>query len=297
MSNNTKTFLAYLSVCFFWGSTYIAIRIGVRDLPPMLFAGIRLFIAGSIMLIYAKARGFKFPKRIKDISKISLIGLFMLTGGTGLLVTAEQWVDAGVASIVVACIPLMMVFIEAFILKKRKIGIGGVVGLFVGFGGVVFLSLGSQAAMSVSTKGILVLLGASIFWSVGSVYSKTVHVECALVASIGIQMLVGGIGNLAIGAALGEISAFKLTLNSSLSIIYLVFFGSIVGYSSYIYVLKMWPISKASTYAYVNPIVAVVLGALILGETITYKVVIALVIILSGVILVQRSKSKDTVDL
>lgn len=295
MSNNTKTILAYLSVCFFWGSTYIAIRIGVRDLPPMLFAGIRLFIAGSIMLIYAKARGFKFPKRIKDISKISLIGLFMLTGGTGLLVTAEQWVDAGVASIVVSCIPLMMVFIEAFILKKRKIGIGGVVGLFMGFGGVVFLSLGSQAAMSVSTKGILVLLGASIFWSVGSVYSKAVHVECALVVSIGIQMLVGGIGNLAIGASLGEISAFKLTLNSSLSIIYLVFFGSIVGYSSYIYVLKMWPISKASTYAYVNPIVAVVLGALILGETITYKVVIALVIILSGVILVQRSKSKDTV--
>ena len=297
MSKNTKTILAYLSVCFFWGSTYIAIRIGVEDLPPMLFAGIRLFPAGCIMLVYAKAKGLRFPSRFTDIGKISLMGILMLTGGTGLLVTAEQWVDAGVASIVVAAIPLMMVVIEAFIFKEIKIGAGGIIGLIVGFGGVAFLSLGSQGAASISTKGVLFLLAASVFWASGSVYSKTVRVECALTASIGIQMLAGGLGNLIIGTALGEIPSFRLTPDSSLALIYLMFFGSIVGYSSYVYVLKNWPISKAGTYAYVNPIVAVVLGALVLGEAVTYKVVIALVIILSGVILVQKSKAKSAAKL
>ena len=225
---------------------------------------------------------------------MSLTGILMLTGGNGLLVTAEQWVDAGVASIVVATIPLMMFVIEAFILKEKKIGPLGIAGLVIGFAGVAFLSLGSHSDVSFNAKGILVLLVASVFWAAGSVHSKTVRVDCSLVAIIGIQMLAGGLGNLAIGTAFGEIPAFKLTLDSSLALLYLIFVGSIVGYSSYIYLLKHWPISKASTYAYVNPIVAVILGALILGESITYKVVIALVIILSGVILVQKSKAKDT---
>lgn len=292
MRDKTKTILAYLAVCFFWGSTYIAIRIGVRDFPPMLFAGIRIFIAGSIMLAFAKIRGLKFPKTIKETWKISLIGLFMLTGGTGLLVTAEQWVDASIASIVVAGIPLMMVIIESIFTKSRKINLVTIVGLLLGFTGVVFLALGNGSVSAISTKGILVLLAASLFWSIGSVYSKNVKIECALTVSIGIQMLIAGVGNILIGGVLGEFSRLAPSMDSILALVYLVFFGSIIGYSSYIYVLKMWPITKASTYAYINPIVAIILGSLILKESITLKSIIALAIILSGVILVQRFKSK-----
>ncbi|MCK5128469.1 MAG: EamA family transporter [Clostridiales bacterium] len=290
MKDNTKALLAYLAVCFFWGSTYIAMKIGVKDLPPLLFSSSRLLIAGSIMLIYAKIKGLPFPKGIGETAKISLVGFLMLTGGMGLFVTSAQWLDAGVASIMVASVPLMMASIEVFILKEKKISALGVIGLLIGFGGIVFLSMGVNGIGNANIKGVFFILSACLFWSIGSVYSKRVKTESALVTNIAIQMLAGGFVLLIIGLSLGEASRFVLTMNSALAIIYLVIFGSIIGYSAYIYVLKAWPIAKAGTYAYINPVIAVLLGALILGESITYKVVISLIIILTGVLLVQKSK-------
>lgn len=291
-NRNLKAVFAYLAVCFFWGSTYIAIRIGVKDLPPMLFASIRFIIAGSIMFVFTKIKRFSFPDNFKETAKLSLVGLILIIGGNGLLVIAEQWIHSGIASLIVATIPLNMTIIEIFILKQKKIGLMGIIGLILGFGGVIFLSISGGISSNINIKGVILLLLASLSWSIGSIYSKTIKTKCSMAANISIQMLAGGLGLLIIGLISGEASQFKLTLDSSISLLYLIFFGSIIGYSCYIYVLSKWSASKVGTYAYINPIVAVILGAVILHEPITYNIIISLVIIILGVILVHQSKMK-----
>lgn len=289
-NKDIKPLLAYLSVCFFWGSTYIAIRIGVHDLPPMLFASFRFLIAGSIVLVYAKIKRLSFPDNKQELKKIIITGLLLLMGGTGLLVTSEKWLPSGIASLIAATIPIVMTIIEVVILRRAKIRLLGIFGLLLGFGGVILLSIGGTGVEYINPKGIFVLVAAIIFWSTGSVYSKGINAKCSFVVNIGIQMISGGLGLLIAGTLLGEFAIFTPTLKSTLALLYLVVFGSLVGYSSFIYMLQKLPIAKASTYAYVNPIVAVFLGAIILHEPITIKVVISLVIILAGVILVQKSK-------
>jgi drug/metabolite transporter (DMT)-like permease len=288
--NDKKPLLAYLAICFFWGTTYLAIRIGVKDLPPMLFSAFRFLIAGIIIILYAKVNQHLFPDNFKELIKISVVGLILVMGSNGLLVVSEQWVTSGIASIIFATIPFIMTLIEVVILKQSKIHILGVIGLVLGFSGVLLLSIGGDGIQNLCTKGLLLLLLASLFWSIGSIYLKNIKSKCSMVVGLGIQMLVGGTGLLITGLIFGELPQFRLTLPSSFALFYLVLFGSIAGYGSYIYLLKKWHVARVSTFAYVNPVVAVLLGALILREPITPKVIISLVIILVGVILVQKSK-------
>lgn len=293
-NENRKVMLAYLAVCFFWGSTYLAIRIGVKDFPPFMFAGIRFITAGCIMIFYSKLKGNSYPDNKNDIIKISVVGLLMLLGGNGLVVFAEQWVHSGITSLLVATVPLFMAIIEIFILKSKRMDYRGFIGLALGFGGVVFLTLVDNGVGVIDFKGTLILLIASLFWSIGSVYSTTFKTNCSIISNIGIQMLAGGIGLFILGAIIGEVSRIHFALNSLLALLYLIVFGSIIGYSCYIYVLAKWPASKAGTYAYVNPVVAVALGAIILNEPFTLSVIISMVIIIIGVFMVQKAKVEDS---
>lgn len=294
-NDNRKTMLAYLAVCFFWGSTYLAIRIGVSGFPPFMFAGIRFTIAGTLTILYSKLRGNTFPDNKKDITKISIVGLLMLLGGNGLVVFAEQWVHSGIASLLVATVPLFMAIIEIFILKYKSMDYKGLLGLVLGFGGVAYLALADKGVGVIDFKGTLLLLIASLSWSIGSVYSKTFKTNSSIISNIGIQMLAGGTGLFTVGIILGEISRVNFTRNSVLALLYLIVFGSMIGYSCYIYVLAKWPASKAGTYAYVNPVVAVILGAVILDEPFTVSVIISMVIIIMGVFIVQRAKIEDSI--
>ena len=133
-NDNRKALLAYLAVCFFWGSTYLAIRIGVRDFPPFMFAGIRFIIAGTLTILYSKLKGNIFPDNSKNIARISVVGLLMLLGGNGLVVFAEQWVHSGIASLLVATVPLFMAIIEIVILRDKSMDYKGFLGLILGFG-------------------------------------------------------------------------------------------------------------------------------------------------------------------
>lgn len=292
-NDNKKALWAYLAVCFFWGSTYLAIKIGVKDFPPFMFAGIRFIIAGSLTMMYSKLKGYSFPDNKSNIAKISVVGLLMLLGGNGLVVFAEQWVHSGIASLLVATVPLFMAIIEIFILKHKKMDYKGFIGLALGFGGVGYLALADSGVGVIDFKGTLLLLIASLSWSIGSVYSKTIKSNGSIISNIGIQMLAGGIGLSTVGSILGEVSRIHFTRNSTLALLYLIVFGSIIGYSCYIYVLAKWPASKAGTYAYVNPVVAVVLGAIILNEPFTMSVIISMIIIMAGVFIVQRAKVED----
>ncbi|GAU78517.1 EamA family transporter [Fusibacter sp. 3D3] len=285
-----KVFMAYLAVCFFWGSTYLAIKIGVTDMPPMFFAGSRFLIAGSIMLTYAKLKGLPFPKGFKSIKGLSIVGILMLLGGNGLIVYAEQWVDSGVASMMVATMPLFIALLERLLIRSVKLSKLGYFGLLIGFYGVYRLITPSGLHQGMNPTYVGIILLATFLWSLGSVYSKMVVSEGSIVNNIGIQMLSGGIGLMIISVLAGELSRLTLSRSSLMALAYLIVFGSIVGYSSYIYVLAHWPATKAGTYAYINPMVAMILGFFILNEPVTIQMVSSMIIILLGVFAVQRSK-------
>lgn len=297
MNENRKALMAYLAVCFFWGSTYLAIRVGVQDSPPLIFAGIRFIIAGSAMLGYCKLKGYGLPKEKADITNMAIVGLLMLLCGNGLVVYAEQWVSSGIASLIIATVPLFMAIIEFFFLRTIKMDVKSISGLLLGFGGVAYLILGNADTAVIDLKGLVVLMLASFFWAAGSVYSKVIKFKGHIFANIGTQMLAGGVGLILVSLIKGEFAELHFTQNSVLALLYLIVFGSFVGYSSYIYILQKWPAAKAGTYAYVNPIVAILLGALLLKEPISISVVISMIIVIFGIILVQSSKAENIVSI
>ncbi len=291
-NDEKKTFLAYLCVCIFWGSTYLAIRIGVSEFPPALFAGFRFLIAGSLMVGFAKLRGLEFPKKAIDIKKISLVGILLLAGGNGLVVWAEQWVHSGTAALFVATVPLYMATLEMLLPGRKKLSLKGWIGLLIGFSGVILLVFTNSGSGSIDLKGAIILLCGPLLWSTGSVFSKSFKAAGSLVAQIGIQMLAGGLLLTIVGLSIGETERLSLTVKGVGAIIYLSLFGSVLAYSCYIYVLQKWPAAKAGTYAYVNPPVAVLLGSIVLGEPFTIQIVLSCVVILAGVFLVQTAKVK-----
>ncbi|CCJ33146.1 EamA family transporter [Caloramator australicus] len=290
MKDDTKAILAFIAVCIVWGSTYLAIRIGVSEVQPFIFAGIRFTLAGSLMLLYAKIKTLEFPKSKRDVLNITIVGLFLLLGGHGLVVWTEQWVASSIASILVATVPLFIAIIELFVPNGSRLTLKGWIGLILGFIGVVFLTF-TDSSSAIDVKGAILLLLASLLWAVGSVYQNTFKATGSTVSHIGIEMVVGGISLLIVGLLYGNIN-LDITLKGISALLYLIVFGSLIGYSSYIYILQKWPPSKAGTYAYINPIVAVILGALILNEAINLRIIISTFIILIGVVLVQTSKNK-----
>lgn len=295
-NEESKVVAAYIAVCIIWGSTYLAIRIGVSAFPPELFGGIRFLVAGSLMLLYAKLKGLKFPTDLKSIRDQSIVGLFLLLGGNGLIIWAEQWAHSGVTSLLVATIPLFMAVIELFIPGRPRIDFKGWLGLIIGFSGVALLVLSGPGGGSSNIKVTAAILLAAFLWAIGSVYSKGFTPTGSVVANIGVQMLAGGIGLCIVGISLGELSRVSISAKGMGALLYLIVFGSLIGYSSYIYMLQKWPIAKAGTYAYINPPVAFLLGALVLGEPFTVTVLFSTVIIFVGVLLVQLSKTKSTVN-
>lgn len=225
--------------------------------------------------------------------RLSIVGLFLLLGGNGLVVYAEQTIDSGIASLVISTVPLFMVVFEVFVFKTAKISFIGFLGLVLGLFGVYYL-ISPNNVGNIDLLGALLVVGAALFWSFGSVYSKTINSKGTLITGIGIQMLAGGLGQAVISIMLGEYSDVNFTVNSTLALLYLIVFGSIVAYSSYIYVLSKWPATRVSTYAYVNPVVALFLGYFLLSEPLNSRIVISIAMILLAVFIVQKSKIKTS---
>lgn len=282
--------LAYILVCIVWGSTYLAIRVGVQSMPPFLFAGIRFIVAGSIILLFSYLKKLEFPKGIKEYLKISVVGFFLLAVGNSLVVTAEMRVNSSTAALLLALIPIFIAILEQFIPEGSRTSLLGWIGMFIGFVGVGILSFSGGGEFDTDFFGIILLLLSCLAWAVGSIYSKRTVFSGSIVTQIGIQMLAGGLVQTFMGLIVGEASKFKYNPSGIGAMLYLIFVGSLVGYTSYIYLISVWPVSKAGTYAYVNPVVAMFLGWLILHEPITGKMIISAILILTGVIIVQRSK-------
>src|SRR6266498_1991657 len=286
-----KALIAYLVVCVFWGSTYLAIKIGVGELPPFLFAGLRFLCAGAILLAAALALGDRLPRRLTDWRTQAVVGVLLLTGGNAFVVWAEQYTASGVASIFVVTVALWMAFFDAVIPGgSGDLNWRVATGLVIGFLGTTLLVGASpREILHADLRGPIALTAASASWSLGSVYGKRHKTETSPYVGAALQMLAGGVAVALLGSALGEWSRWHLTARGAGAIAYLVVFGSILGYSAYTYALRHASPTIVGTYAYVNPVIAVLLGWLILGEPVTARTFLAMALIVAAVLWIQLS--------
>src|ERR1041385_5825492 len=286
-----KALVAYLVVCVFWGSTYLAIKIGVGELPPFLFAGLRFLCAGAILLAVALALGDRLPRRLSDWRTQAVVGVLLLAGGNAFVVWAEQYTASGVASIFVVTVALWMAFFDAVVPGgSGDLNWRVATGLVIGFLGTALLVGASPAEiLHADLRGPIALTGASASWSLGSVYGKRHPTETSPYVGAALQMIAGGGAVIVLGSALGEWSRWHLSARGAGAIAYLVVFGSILGYSAYTYALRHASPTIVGTYAYANPVIAVLLGWLILAEPVTARTFLAMALIVGAVVWIQFS--------
>ncbi|HEV2749523.1 MAG TPA: EamA family transporter [Gemmatimonadales bacterium] len=286
-----RALVAYLVVCVVWGSTYLAIRIGVGVLPPFLFAGLRFVIAGALLLAVALALGDTLPRRAVDWRTQSLVGVLLLAGGNAFVVWAEQYIASGIASIFVVTVALWMAFFDAIIPGgSGDLNWRVVAGLVLGFLGTTLLVGASPGEiLRADLRGPIALTCASASWSIGSVYGKRHKTETSPYVGAAIQMIAGGAATALVGTLLGEWSRWHLTGRGVGALAYLVVFGSIVGYSAYTYALRNASATIVGTYAYVNPVIAVLLGWLLLREPVSARTFLAMALIIGAVVWIQFS--------
>ena len=286
-----RALLAYLLVCIVWGSTYLAIRVGVGVLPPFLFAGIRFAFAGLVLLTIVLLLGDRLPRRLVDWRTQAIVGVLLLAGGNAFVVWAEQFTPSGSASIFVVTVALWMAFFDAVIpggsgdLNWRVIA-----GLALGFLGTALLVGASPAEiLRADLRGPIALTGASASWSLGSVYGKRHHTDTSPYVGAAIQMIAGGSAVIVVGSVLGEWTRWHMSARGAGALAYLVIFGSIIGYSAYTYALRNASPTVVGTYAYVNPVIAVLLGWLILSEPVTPRTFLAMALTIGAVVWIQFS--------
>jgi drug/metabolite transporter (DMT)-like permease len=283
------------TVYMVWGSTYLAIRVAIDTIPPFLMAGVRFLVAGAVLYAVAIGRGEREADRPgpREWRAAAVAGILLLVCGNGAVVWAEQHVDTGPTSLIIATVPLWMVLIAGLVLRE---GVSGreILGIILGLAGLVVL-VGVPGEGGLHAAGAALLLVASLSWASGSMYSRRAPLPRRPLVSTAMQMLVGGAGLAVLGGLTGELAELELsrvTLASALGLVYLIVFGSLVAFSAYVWLLQNARTSLVSTYAYVNPVVAVFLGWAILDEPITAATVMAGAVIVAAVALIVTGRGR-----
>ncbi len=291
-----KIALALGVVYLCWGTTYLAIAEGVRELPPGLFGGLRLMLAGFIVLVALAWRGESIRLETREGSWLWLVGSFLFLGGNGLVTLAEKTVPSGVASVLIATTPLWMALLELSLPHGERLTGRGWLGLLLGLAGVAVLMSGRTSTAghdSFDWWGPLLVLGSAFCWAVGSVLYRRRRGTKGHVASAAWQMVLGGSSLALVGLACGEgqsVAALEqVPVRGLLAFLHLLLFGSLLGFVAYVWLLGHVPAAQAGTYAYVNPVVAILIGWLLAGEALTLAVVGAVAVILTGVALVRSA--------
>lgn len=293
-----KTLLAFAIIYFVWGSTFLAIRIGVREVPPFLLAAMRFLVAGLILFGWAAARGMSRPTARQWLSMV-LLGAAMFTLDYGLLFWAEQRVPSGLAAVILATIPIFMVLAEIIFLRTQRLTVRLVGGLLIGLGGVVALmshslNLGGPA---INRAGGAALIVAAISWSVASAFMRKLPLPESKVMSSGAQMLTGGVLLTLVALGLGEFHDFHPWTVSSrawFSLLYLIVAGSIIAFTAYVWLIHHESPTRVGTYAYVNPVVAVLLGYFLEGEPLGLRTVLGtLFVLISAVVITTTPRLKS----
>jgi len=287
-----KVILAFAAVYIIWGSTYLAIRVGVQQLPPAFFAGMRFVAAGALLALYARLSGQKFPASWREWCTIAITALFMLVGANGLVVWGEQWVPSNQAALIVATTALWLAGFGALGPDGHRLAPRTVLGLAVGFFGVAVLLLPEHGFVFEHLWAQLAVLAACPAWAAGSMVAKRARLRTPPLMVAAMQSLVAGIVFSGIGLAAGETMRWSWSPAAIAALAYLIVFGSCIAYAAYVWLLHEVSPSALGTYAYINPLVAVVLGWLMLQETLSATQLAGMVVILLGVILVSLTRPK-----
>ena len=287
-TSHLKAYAALAAVCFFWGTTYLAIRIGVNSMPPFLFAGIRFLFAGALMSGYFILNKTPWPSW-QEWKKIILIAILFFVIGNTSVVQAEEHISSGLAALICSAIPSWVVLINVVTKKVEKVNGLVIVGLIIGFAGLVmiFYSNLSDLFNAAILLSMIFLLFGNLTWSYGTVYAKSAQLNTPVLFAAGLQMIVAGVILTGIGLIKGEAPAFHPTMEGWMSLLYLALIGSVLSYGAYVYALSKLPATVVSLYAYVNPVIAVFVGWLILGEQFGLYTLIAMIITLLGVYVVN----------
>ena len=288
-STSRLAYAAFIAVCLLWGTTYLAIRISLDTIPPMLMAGFRWTVAGALIVSVLKARGADIP-RSSHWPALTVLGVLLMGFGNGAVVWAEQTVPSGLTAVLVAAIPFWMVGVERCFGASDHLSPRRIAGLVLGFGGIVLLvwpELGLDRDQTL-LPGVIATQLACLGWAIGSSYSRRRHADENVFAAAALQMLFGGIVLILVGLVHGEWATLGFTPRTAGALVYLILFGSIAGFSAYAYALKHLPVTIVSLYAYVNPVIAVLLGTLLLGEPLSPRLALAGAIVLAGMALVRR---------
>ncbi|HOX50464.1 MAG TPA: EamA family transporter [Fibrobacteria bacterium] len=236
--------VAYLSVCLFWGATYLAMRVAVERFPPDLFAGIRHGLSGLAILAWCVATGKKFPSTALGWARAAVPGILLLAIPNGIIMHAEQWVHSGITAVLLSITPLMVAVLELPFDRSNRLGFVGALLLTTGFAGTAILVLAGKDLGSIDLLGAGLILLAALFWAVGTLYSKFARYEGDLSARVGIQMVTAFLVLVPMGTFRGEWAAAQWSTEAALAMAFLVVFGSIVGYTANMYVLVKWPAMK-----------------------------------------------------
>jgi drug/metabolite transporter (DMT)-like permease len=301
---NRKTILllaAFAAVYIFWGSTYLAIKYAIETLPPFLMAGARFVFAGSILMIWARfSKDYEKPKAAHWKTSF-IVGTLLLLGGNGGVVFAEYYISSSLAALLVATEPFWIVLLSWLWLKGARPNLKAVLGIAVGFFGVWLLINGQNTSGAAAGSGsmqlisTIIIIASAFSWATGSIYGLRSPVPKSALQTAGMQMFAGGLVLLVVSLIAGEWSNFSISqvsANSWLGLVYLIIFGSLVGFTAYSWLLKNAQPALVATYAYVNPIIAVFLGWLIAGESFTGQMLVGAGVIVSSVVLIT-SQDKD----
>lgn len=291
-----KTVLAFAIIYFIWGSTFLAIRVGVREVPPFLLAAIRFLVAGMVLYGWAVARGERSPMPSQWMSAL-VLALLIFVLDYGLLFWAEQRVPSGVAAVMMATIPVFMALSEIIFLRTQKLTIRLALALTIGLGGVAALVSRSLdlGGAPIDSAGAVALIIAAVSWSIASALSRKLPRPASSAVSSGAQMLAGGVLLALTATALGEVRKFHplaVSIEAWLCLLYLIVAGSIVGFTAYVWLIQHESPTKVGTYAYVNPVVAVLLGYIAGGEALGVRTMLGTMLVLISVVVITTMRAK-----
>ncbi len=294
-----RVIAAFAAVYSIWGSTYLAIRFAVQTIPPFLMAGTRFVIAGVLLYAWLRLRGTPAPTR-SQWRATAIVGGLLLMGGNGVLAWAEQTVPSGLAALMIATVPVWMVLLEWLRGDGTRPTVGVAIGLALGLVGIALLAdpVNLAGGNSISTVGVIALIFAALSWATGSFYARHAPLPAASLMGTGMEMIAGGALLLAAGALTGEFGQLRLdqvSLRSLVAVGYLIVFGSWVGFSAYTWLLRAVKPALSSTYAYVNPVVAVFLGWALAGEALTVQTLLAAAIIIAAVVITTTNQPRKKI--
>jgi drug/metabolite transporter (DMT)-like permease len=286
-----RVVLAFGAIYVLWGTTFLAIRIAVLEFPPLFTAGLRFFIAGTLLYAYMRVRGQPNPEAI-EWRNLALISTCMFVVTYGAIFWAEQYVSSGVTSVIEAALPIIAIILEMFVFRTQRLEVRLFGAVLVGFCGVALLFIDNRA-QQLAVLPCLAILAGGIAWSVGAVLSGQLTLPRSKPMTAGIEMMLGGAVLLLLSAICGEMHPFPhLSLRAGLALAYLIVFGSLIAYTAYVWLLGRMSVTRVASHAYINPLIAVTLGYFAAGEIVTLRTLISALLVLGSVSLILTRRSE-----